>query len=114
MRDGRRRGMTGKKIIGAALVLALAIGGAGGAAAQVRTVDPNNATDLAPVPAGEATYGTKVTPPAAQSPPPASTQAASPEQAPSSETAVGAAPADTRTQAADAAQAGTYAQEDVV
>jgi hypothetical protein len=48
-----------------ALAAILAFGTAGAAPAQMRTVDPNQASDLAPVPSSEANYGTKVTAPAA-------------------------------------------------
>jgi len=65
-----------------ALAAILALGGAGAAPAQVRTIDPNQASDLAPVPADEANYGTKVTAPA-------------PSEAPvRTETPIGETPAD--------------------
>jgi hypothetical protein len=101
--------MRGRNFIGAAI--AIAIGGAGIAQAQVRTVDPNKASDLAPVPSSEAQYGTKVTTPEpAPTPPPVQSEA------PAATAAAPAGPVrgDTRTQAADAAQNGTYAQDDVV
>jgi hypothetical protein len=91
-------------------VIAIAIGGAGAVQAQVRTVDPNKASDLAPVPSSEAQYGTKVTPPPAPSTP---APASEPSAPPPAEAAAHPA-GDTRAQAADAAQNGTYAQEDVV
>jgi hypothetical protein len=93
--------------------VALAIGWAGMASAQVQTVDPNNAGDLAPVPASEANYGTRVAPPASPAESPAgpanSTDAAAAQVADPT-----TPPVSTRTQAADAAQNGTYAQDDVV
>lgn len=103
--------MRGGWILRAGCGIALCVAGA--AQAQLRTVDPNQASDLAPVPAGEAAYGTKVTPPAA--PAPSSTVA---EQAPvppsSAPAAAPAAPMDTRAQAADASKNGTFAQDDVM
>lgn len=63
-----------------ALAAILAFGTAGAGSAQMRTIDPDQASDLAPVPASEANYGTKVTaPPAvpAEQPAPAALDAAS-------------------------------------
>lgn len=99
------------KVLGVAMMLALS--GTGVAEAQVRTVDPNQANDLAPVPASEADYGTKVAPPAAPAPAaaPQSTEAAASAV---SEEAAAPAPAGTRAQAADAAANNTYAQDDVL
>lgn len=103
--------MRGGWILRAGCGIALCVAGA--AQSQVRTVDPNQASDLAPVPAGEAAYGTKVTPPAA--PAPSSTVAEQAPVPPSSAPAVApAAPMDTRAQAADASKNGTYAQDDVM
>ena len=100
--------MRGAWIIRAGCGIALCA--AGLAQAQVRTVDPNQASDLAPVPSSEAAYGTKVAPPPETPAPPA---------APVAETAapsapVPTAPADMRAQAADASRNGTYAQDDVL
>jgi hypothetical protein len=99
------------KVLGVAMMLALS--GTGVAEAQVRTVDPNQANDLAPVPASEADYGTKVAAPAApaQAPAPQSTEAAASAV---SEEAAAPAPAGARAQAADAAANNTYAQDDVL
>ena len=106
--------MRGRNMIGA--VIAIAIGGAGVAQAQVRTVDPNKASDLAPVPASEAQYGTRVAPPPASSAPPPAEETAPPPPSAEAPQASAAAhvPGDTRAQAASAARNGTYAQEDVV
>lgn len=100
--------MRGAWIIRAGCGIALCV--AGLAQAQVRTVDPNQASDLAPVPPGEAAYGTKVAPPA---------ETPAPQAAPAGETvppptSSAPAPADTRAQAADASSNGTYAQDDVL
>ncbi|MDB5686125.1 MAG: hypothetical protein JWR77_714 [Rhizorhabdus sp.] len=86
--------------------VAMMLGSAGIAQAQVRTVDPNTASDLAPVPAGEAAYGTKVTAPAPVSSAPAAPAEASPVPPP--------APEGARSQAVSGAKDGTYAQDDVV
>lgn len=104
-------------MLGLSAALALMLSGA--AQAQMRTVDPNQANDLAPVPASEADYGTKVTAPA-----PA---ASVPVQAPAAEPTSTAAAADTvavegampRAVATSGAQTGeaagtTYAQDDVL
>jgi len=103
-------------ILRAAVAAALVV--AGPVSAQMRTVDPNQANDLAPVPSSEANYGTKVVDPAPE-PAPASDAplAASNATAQAVDQAAApgdAAPASPRAQAADAAQNGTYAQEDVV
>ena len=99
------------KVLGVAMMLAL--GGTGAARAQVRTVDPNQANDLAPVPASEADYGTKVAVPAAPAQPaaPQSTEAAADTV---SREAAPPPPAGARAQAADAAANNTYAQDDVL
>ena len=99
------------KVLGVAVMLAL--GGTGAARAQVRTVDPNQANDLAPVPASEADYGTKVAAPAAPAQPaaPQSTEAAADTV---SREAAPPPPAGARAQAADAAANNTYAQDDVL
>jgi hypothetical protein len=104
--------MRGGIFIRAAILIA--IGCAGIAQAQMRTVDPNKASDLAPVPSSEAQYGTTVTPqPApALAPEPATP---SPGSTPAAVSSV-AEPArgDLRSQAANGAKNGTYAQDDVV
>lgn len=93
--------------LAAALTLGLSVAGQ----AQMRTVDPNQASDLAPVPQSEANYGTRVTTPAA----PAAPAEAAPASAPADDIAVkGAAMPSTRKQAADAAENSTYAQDDVL
>jgi hypothetical protein len=46
-------------MLGLSAAIALIMSSA--AQAQIRTVDPNQASDLSPVPASEADYGTKVT-----------------------------------------------------
>ncbi|WP_340315664.1 DUF1134 domain-containing protein [Rhizorhabdus argentea] len=99
------------KMLGVAMMLAL--GGTGVAEAQVHTVDPNQANDLAPVPASEADYGTKVAAPAPAAQPAAaqSTEAAASAV---SEEAAAAPPAGARAQAADASANNTYAQDDVL
>jgi hypothetical protein len=110
--------MRGTNILRAVIrvTIAMAIGGSGIAQAQVRTVDPNRASDLAPVPSSEAQYGTKVTPPPAQAPEPATPSSAPAQREAPAAISSGAGPArgDTRSQAADAAKSGTYAQDDVV
>jgi hypothetical protein len=74
-----------------ALAAILALGTAGMAPAQMRTVDPNQASDLAPVPSSEANYGTRVTAPAdAPAAAPAAASAAAPAQ--SAPAAAGAPP----------------------
>ena len=100
-----------------ALATVLTLGAAGAAPAQMRTVDPNQANDLAPVPSSEANYGTKVAPPPAAAPAPAaaapqSTMAAADEV---SHQGAAAAPAATaQGQAAAASASNTYAQDDVL
>lgn len=105
------------------LVAVLALGGANVAQAQMRTVDPNQASDLAPVPASEADYGTKVTAPdVAASAEPASPGEVAPE---GGQAAAEAVPAEGRPMAAaastprdDAAAAAannnSYAKDDVL
>lgn len=78
------------------VVAALGVMVAPVAAQQVRTVDPNSASDLAPVPATEAGYGTAMP--------------ATPEPAPAIQTDAAAAPATTATPGAPA----TYEQKDVL
>jgi hypothetical protein len=107
--------MTKGWMLGVSAVLAMGI--AGTASAQMRTVDPNQASDLAPVPASEANYGTKVTTPA-----PAPVEEAPPADAPAGTAAAADAvqvegqgmPSATRAQAATAAENGTYAEDDVL
>jgi len=106
--------------ISAALAVATALSGA--AQAQIRTIDPNQAGDLAPVPASEANYGTK--PAASQSAPAAADSASADEgAAPATDSATaadsvstqGAMPRPVATQGAQTAAAGgTYAQDDVL
>ena len=98
-------------MLGVALMLAL--GGTGAGQAQMRTVDPNQASDLAAVPASEANYGTRVSVPAAgsqEAPAPQSTEAAAAEVA----TQDGAMSATAQNQAATASASNTYAQDDVL
>ena len=95
------------------LAMMLALGGAGAGQAQMRTVDPNQASDLAAVPASEANYGTKVAAPAAgpeEASAPQSTDAAAAEVATQADTM----PAAAQNQAAAASANGTYAQDDVL
>lgn len=103
-----------------ALWAALALALPGMAQAQIRTVDPNQASDLAPVPASEADYGTRMADPATA---PAAAPAPAPAAAGSTEAAAdavavegGAMPAPVATQGAQTADAGgsTYAQDDVL
>ncbi len=100
--------MRGMIMIAAAMAAALSTGIAQG---QVRTVDPNNASDLAPVPAEEAAYGTKGVAPVS-SPAPAPASEAAPTENASTEAP--ATPGTARSQAVSGAQDGTYAQNDVV
>lgn len=97
-----------------AAVLALGLSGAG--AAQVRTVDPNQASDLAPVPASEANYGTQVNAPAAgETPPPAAEGAPTPtDQAAADAIAVEGGPMPPVPQAGAAPADATYAKDDVL
>ena len=93
------------------LTALMSLGNAGIASAQSRTVDPNQAGDLAPVPASEADYGTRVSAPAAApaTDVPQSTQAAADAVA-----AEPSPPLSARAQAADASANATYAQDDVL
>lgn len=90
------------------MVVALLCMGAGPLGAQVRTVDPNSASDLAPVPASEAGYGTTMsTAPAPAAPAPAPAQepaAAEPTLATDPSVAADNAPANSA----------TYQQNDVL
>lgn len=102
-----------------ALMAILTLGGAGAAQSQMRTVDPNQASDLAPVPASEGDYGTKVTAASADE----AAEQATPE---STEEAAGAAASEmvvvegqpVSTPRADAAAAAannnSYAKDDVL
>jgi len=89
------------------------------AQAQVRTVDPNQASDLAAVPASEANYGTTVSAPAAATAAPAGEPAPA-EGAPATPTDEALRvegspmPMSTRAQAVEAVEGGTYAQDDVL
>lgn len=102
-------------VFGKALgLLALGLAVATPVCAQVRTVDPNQASDLAPVPASEAGYGTTM--PAS---PPASAPATSTAAAPSAATAAPATEADPAVAAEPApatadATGTTYHQDDVI
>ncbi len=104
--------------LGFSAAMAMAVSGV--AQAQVRTVDPNQASDLAAVPASEANYGTTVSAPAA-----AATPSDAPAGAPASTDTATAAdealrvegspmPMSTRAQAVEAVEGGTYAQDDVL
>jgi hypothetical protein len=116
---GAERRVAMKSGVMLALAAIFALGGAGAAPAQMRTVDPNQASDLAPVPATEADYGTKVTPPepAPAAEVPAAPQAAeAPAAEPSTVQEVGSAPRVTpKSQAqAMAANNNTYEAQDVL
>ena len=95
------------------LVAVVALGGANAAQAQMRTVDPNQASDLAPVPASEADYGTKVTAPAADEAP----AAAAPESSGTAADAASPAAASSTPRddaAAAVANNNSYAKDDVL
>lgn len=94
------------------LAAAIALGQAGAAQAQARTIDPNQASDLAPVPASEADYGTRVATPAPAPEAPQSTQAAADAVASEDQPLPPTPPV--RVQAADASANNTYAQDDVL
>ncbi len=92
-----------RTLLAALVLVGLAAAPAG---AQVRTIDPNSAGDLAPVPASEATYGTSMP---ASAPPAAAPASTAP--------ATTAAPAATATAAAPAATAAatpTYHRDDLI
>lgn len=103
------------------LMAVLTISGANPAYAQMRTVDPNQASDLAAVPASESNYGTTVSEPAA-----ADSAAIAPDAAPTPVTdAASGSPTATVTTtgavstprgdaAAASANNNSYAQEDVL
>jgi len=101
------------------LAAVLALGGAEGGQAQMRTVDPNRASDLAPVPASEANYGTRVASPLAEADPAPAPPPAPPPTTPAAadaaaqEGAPPPPPATAQGQAAAAADNG-YAQDDVL
>ena len=105
-----KRGMFWGPLIAAALV------SAGPAQAQMKTVDPNQANDLAPVPSSEAAYGTNVTAPPVEPAAVSDAPADSTTAAPAGQAAAPAAApvGTTREQAADASKNGTYAQDDVM
>jgi hypothetical protein len=84
------------------------------AQAQMRTVDPNAASDLAPVPASEANYGTTVTPPPAADTDPTMINPDPSDVATNETVTVEGAAMPTRTQAADASANPTYEQDDVL
>ncbi|RYE50765.1 MAG: DUF1134 domain-containing protein [Hyphomicrobiales bacterium] len=104
--------------IGVVLGLAaiLSFGGSGAAQSQMRTVDPNQASDLAPVPASEAEYGTKVTAPSAEATPEVASESATPATAAEPIVVNGQAAASTpRGDAASAAaNNNSYAKDDVL
>lgn len=94
-----------------ALVLALS----GAAPAQMRTVDPNAASDLAPVPASEANYGTNVAPaPSTGSDGDATAINPQASDVATSDNVVVEGPMPVRAQAADASANATYEQDDVL
>ena len=97
---------------GVALTLALSAAGH----AQSRTIDPDQASDLAAVPSSEAEYGTRMTAPA-QSPPSPASPAPAPSEAATDEVVTqGPMPkAGTATaQPGVPAERATYAQDDVL
>lgn len=101
-------------IVGLSAALALVLSGA--APAQMRTVDPNQANDLAPVPASEADYGTRVSPPPAASADETAAAPASTAQAADAVAVEGDMPAAVATQGAQTGgtDGATYAQDDVL
>lgn len=94
------------------LLAMLAFGGANAAGAQMRTMDPNQASDLAPVPASEANYGTTVTAPA--EPDEMVDDGMAPADAAGTVTVEGTPPTPRGDAAAKAANYNSYAQEDVL
>ncbi|ATE65441.1 DUF1134 domain-containing protein [Rhizorhabdus dicambivorans] len=98
------------------LSAAVALAFAGAAQAQIQTVDPNQANDLAPVPASEAGYGTRVTAPTAAADEAAAAAPTSTEAAADAVSVEGGAmPVATQgAQTADTAGGTTYAQDDVL
>lgn len=101
-------------IVGLSAALALVLSGA--APAQMRTVDPNQANDLAPVPASEADYGTRVSPPPAASADETAAAPTSTAQAADAVAVEGDMPAAVATQGAQTGgtDGATYAQDDVL
>lgn len=101
-------------ILGLSAALALILSGA--APAQMRTVDPNQASDLAPVPASEAGYGTSVSPPPAAPADEAAAAAPSTAEAADTVSVQGDMPAAVATQGAQTSDPNgtTYAQDDVL
>ena len=91
-------------------MIALGMMAVGTASGQVRTVDPNDAADLAPVPASEAGYGTSMPAAPAPSAPAASAATPAPAGAPTLDTD----PAVTGAGGQTAASATTYEQKDVL
>jgi hypothetical protein len=89
-------------------IMALGVMAAGPAMAQVRTIDPDKAGDLAPVPSSEAGYGTTM-PAASASSPPATAEPAAPALETDPSVAAPAAGATTT-----AAAGATYEQKDVL
>jgi len=116
-RQGLKRRAAMKSIIGLGLIAILALGGPNPAQAQMRTVDPNQASDLAPVPASEANYGTRVAAPAAEAPAeaaPAASEAAAEPVAAEAQPAAQAVSTPRSDAAAEAANNNSYAQDDVL
>lgn len=103
-------------VLGIAGAFALALSGA--AQAQVRTMDPNEANDLAPVPASESNYGTNVTATPERSeetdPTMINPSARDAQVAPADDVTVKGSTMPTRSQAADASAGATYEQDDVL
>lgn len=101
--------MTKRMVLGLAAAVALML--SGGAQAQMRTMDPNSASDLAPVPASEAEYGTRVSAPVAAEAD-AATVPPSTEDAAEAVRVEGAMPSTAA--AAPAEATATYAKDDVL
>lgn len=102
--------MTKRMVLGLAAAVALML--SGGAQAQMRTMDPNTASDLAPVPASEAEYGTRVSaPPVAEAD--GATVPQSTEAAAEAVRVEGAMPS-VAAAAAPAEATATYAKDDVL
>lgn len=108
--------MTKGMLVGLTAAIVLAVSGPAGA--QIRTVDPNAAGDLAPTAPAATSYGsqaaTPVDEPAPASDPDASPTAAAADAAAAAGDPIPAPAQSTRAQAADAAVNSTYAQDDVL
>jgi len=104
--------MTKGMLAGITAAIMLMVSGPAGA--QIRTVDPNNAGDLAATTSGASDYGTAD--PAAEPAPSSDPDAMSTAAAADAVSVEGAAmpPSSTRAQAAEAAVNSTYAQDDVL